>query len=52
MKSKIWKVMAVIFAVALIAPAFSAVESVKVGGDVTMYGVYRDNFDFIKDSIS
>jgi len=48
MKSKIWKVMAVIFAVALIAPAFSAVESVKVGGDVTMYGVLRPDFNFQK----
>jgi len=44
MKSKIWKVMAIVFAVALISPAFSAVESVKVGGDVTMYGVLRPNF--------
>jgi len=42
MKSKIWRVMAVIFAVALIAPAFSAVESVKVGGDITIKGVFRD----------
>ena len=44
MKSKIWKVIAVIFAVALIAPAFSAVESVKVGGDINIYGVLRPNF--------
>jgi len=46
MKSKIWKVMAVIFAVALIAPAFSAVESVKVGGDITIKGVFRDGAGF------
>jgi len=45
MKGKILKVMAVLFAVALISPAFSAVESVKVGGDVTMYGVLRPNFN-------
>ncbi|MCD6221589.1 alginate export family protein [bacterium] len=44
MKSKIWKVIAVVFAVALIAPAFSAVESVKVGGDINIYGVLRPNF--------
>jgi len=45
MRNKILKVMAVIFAVALIAPSFAAVESVKVGGDVTMYGVLRPNFN-------
>jgi len=42
MKSKIWKVMAIVFAVALIAPAFSAVESVKVGGDITIKGIFRE----------
>lgn len=42
MRSKIWKLLAVVFAVALIAPAFSAVESVKVGGDITIKGVFRD----------
>jgi len=42
MKSKIWKVIAVVFAVALIGPAFSAVESVKVGGDITIKGIFRD----------
>ena len=44
MRSKIWKLLTIIFAVSLVAPAFSAVESVKVGGDVTMYGVLRPNF--------
>ncbi|HOV21924.1 MAG TPA: alginate export family protein [bacterium] len=45
MRNKILKVMAVIFAVALISPSFAAVESVKVGGDITMYGVLRPNFN-------
>lgn len=50
MKSKMWKVMAVVFAVALIAPAFSAVESVKVGGDINIFGVFRDNYPYFKSS--
>jgi len=33
-----------VFAVCLIAPAFSAVENVKVGGDIAVYGVLRRNF--------
>jgi len=50
MRSKIWKLLTIIFAVALIAPAFSAVESVKVGGDITIYGVWRDNYPYFKSS--
>ena len=40
-----------VLAIATIAiPAFSAVENVKVGGDMTAYGIFRNNFDFIKNS--
>ena len=49
MRNKILKVMAVIFAVALIAPSFAAVESVKVGGDITIKGIFRDGTFFTTD---
>jgi len=50
MRSKIWLILAGILICGISIPAFSAVEKVKVGGDLTIYGVYRHNFDFIKDS--
>ena len=52
MRSKIWLILAGILICGISIPAFSAVEKVKVGGDLTIYGVYRNNFDFIKDSYS
>jgi len=52
MRSKIWLILAGILICGISIPAFSAVEKVKVGGDLTIYGVYRKNFDFIKDSVS
>jgi predicted porin len=45
MKGKLLKILIAVFAVALIAPAFSAVENVKVGGDIAIYGVLRGDFD-------
>jgi len=45
MKGKLLKILIAVFAVALIAPAFSAVENVKVGGDISIYGVLRGDFD-------
>lgn len=39
------KILIAVFAVCLIAPAFSAVENVKVGGDIGIYGVLRGDFD-------
>jgi hypothetical protein len=44
MKGKLLKILIAVFAVALIAPAFSAVENVKVGGDVAIYGVIRGKY--------
>lgn len=43
------KILIAVFAVCLIAPAFSAVENVKVGGDIGIYGVLRGDFQ-IKDN--
>ncbi|HOK56483.1 MAG TPA: alginate export family protein [bacterium] len=45
MRSRILKILIAVFAVALIAPAFSAVENVKVGGDIAVYGILRGDFD-------
>ncbi|MCM8803580.1 MAG: hypothetical protein NC827_09820, partial [Candidatus Omnitrophica bacterium] len=42
--SKIVKILIAVFAVCLIAPAFSAVENVKVGGDIAVWGVLRGEF--------
>ncbi|MCM8771777.1 MAG: alginate export family protein [Candidatus Omnitrophica bacterium] len=39
------KILIAVFAVCLIAPAFSAVENVKVGGDIAVYGVLRGDFE-------
>jgi len=38
------KLMIVVAIVAMAIPAFSAVENIKVGGDLDMYGVMRRNF--------
>ncbi|MGC8977358.1 MAG: alginate export family protein [Candidatus Ratteibacteria bacterium] len=45
MKGKLLKILIAAFAVCLISPAFSAVENVKVGGDISIYGVLRGDFD-------
>ncbi len=45
MRSKVLKILIAVFAVCMIAPAFSAVENVKVGGDVFVYGVLRGDWE-------
>jgi len=44
------KLIIALAALALVVPAFSAVENVKVGGDLTVIGVERNNFDFVDDN--
>ncbi len=52
MSKKILMIFAVALLVGMSLPAFAAVENVKVGGDVSIYGVYRKNFDFTKDTVA
>jgi len=52
MKSKIWMILVAVIIAGLTVPAFAAVESVKVGGDILIYGVYRHNLDLTKDTPS
>ena len=40
----ILKILIAVFAVCLIAPAFSAVENVKVGGDIAVWGILRGDW--------
>jgi len=41
-------ILAAIMLCGLVVPAFSAVENVKVGGDIVVKGIYRNNFDLTK----
>ena len=41
MRSKLLKILIAVFAVCLMTPAFSAVENVKVGGDIVVYHLTR-----------
>lgn len=45
---KLLTILAAVVLVGLCVPAFSAVENVKVGGDIVVKGIYRNNFDFYK----
>ncbi len=45
---KLLTILAAVMLVGLVVPAFSAVENVKVGGDIVVKGIYRNNFDFYK----
>jgi hypothetical protein len=45
------KLIMLVAALALVVPAFCAVENVKVGGDLTFIGVERNNFDFVDDDV-
>ena len=45
---KLLTILAAVMLVGLVVPAFSAVENVKVGGDIVVKGIYRNNFDFTK----
>ena len=42
--------LAAVLLVGMSIPAFAAVENVKVGGDITIRGIYRTNYDFTKNS--
>ncbi|MFH1202323.1 MAG: alginate export family protein [Candidatus Omnitrophota bacterium] len=44
--------LAVVVAVGLAIPAFAAVQNVKVGGDIEVVGVARNNFLFVSDAES
>ena len=41
--------LALVIGIAFAMPAAAAVKSIKVGGDLTIRGIYRDNIDFQKD---
>ncbi len=41
---------AVAMGLAFVVPASAAVQSVRVGGDLVIRGIYRDNIDFFKQS--
>lgn len=45
---RITMILAALMLVAIVAPSFAAVENVRVGGDITIQGIYRNNFDFTK----
>ncbi|MCM8825181.1 MAG: alginate export family protein, partial [Candidatus Omnitrophica bacterium] len=45
---KLLTILAAVMLVGLVVPAFSAVENVKVGGDIVVKGIYRNNFDLQK----
>jgi len=42
--------LALVIGIAFAMPAVAAVKSIKVGGDLTIRGIYRDNLDFDKTS--
>jgi len=50
MRKQLTFVLAAVLAIGICVPAFTAVESVKVGGDVLTYGAMRKDFDFLKNS--
>jgi len=45
---KIITLLTAVVLVGFVVPAFSAVENVKVGGDIVVKGIYRNNFDFLE----
>lgn len=45
---KLLTILAAVMLLGLVVPAFSAVENVKVGGDIVVKGIYRNNFDMTK----
>jgi len=52
MRRKLISFFTAVLIAGLVIPAFSAVENVKVGGDLTISGIYRSSFDCIDDDIS
>ena len=47
---KLWVLLVALIVAALAAPAFAEVQNVKVGGDITVRGIWRANFDLRDDS--
>ena len=45
MSKKITLILALAFLVGIALPAFAEVQNVKVSGDITAYGIYRDEYD-------
>jgi len=52
MSKRMLMIFVTVLLVGMSLPAFAAVENVKVGGDISIYGVYRKNFDFTKDTVA
>ena len=52
MSKKILMILTAVLLVGMTVPAFAAVQNVKVGGDITIRGIYRSDFDFTKDAIN
>ena len=50
MSKKILMFIAAVLLVGMSIPAFAAVENVKVGGDITIRGIHRTEYDFTKNS--
>ena len=51
MSKKILMILTAVLMVGMATSGFAAVQNVKVGGDITIRGIYRSNFDFTKDTI-
>ncbi len=50
MSKKILMILTAVLLVGMTVPAFAAVQNVKVGGDITIRGIYRSDFDFVKNA--
>ena len=46
MSKRIITFLTAVLLVGMSTSVFAAVENVKVGGDISIYGVYRRDFDF------
>ena len=51
MSKKILMVLAAVLMVGMATSGFAAVQNVKVGGDITIRGIYRKDFDLVKSSM-
>ena len=51
MKKMLLSILAAAILVGLSLPVLAAVENVKVGGDIGVKMIYRNNFDFVKDRV-
>ena len=50
MSKKITLILALAFLVGIALPAFAEVQNVKVSGDITAYGIFRDEYDLNETS--